>query len=217
MRGTGGSTSEVHAREIALTSLLSRQQSMNAIPVEDVIGLLNDRGIKFILVGAHGLAGWRDEARATEDVDVLVMARHEKKAVAALAEAYPHLEAEHHEVVVRLRNRETNKVAVDILKTSQPLFRVAFKYTQNATIKKQTCRVPTLEMALAMKFAPMISLTREDHKKFMDAADFTRMIKVNAAINLETLAKLGELVYPGGGQELVDKVRQVRAGERLQL
>jgi hypothetical protein len=208
---------DTHARQIALTSLLSGQQCMNALPVADVLKVLNDRTITFILIGAHGLAGWRDEARATEEVDVLVMTRHHKKAVAAFTEAYPELAVEKHEVVVRLRNRTTNKVAIDLIKTIEPLLRVAFKHAQTTTVQRQACLVPTLEMALAMKFAAMISLTREDHKKFMDAADFTRMVKVNADIGLDTLAELGDLVFPGGGQEIVTKVRQIRAGERLQL
>jgi hypothetical protein len=72
-------------------------------------------------------------------------------------------------------------------------------------------------MALAMKFAPMISLTREDKKKHQDAHDFIQMVEVNPDIDLEQLAGLGELVYPGGGKELVEKVRQVRAGESLKL
>lgn len=208
---------DTHAREIALTSVLTGHQVVNAIPVEDVIKRLNAAKIRFVLVGAHGLAGWRDEARATEDVDFVVMARHIKKATKILVEAYPHLVAEVHEVVVRLRNPQTTKVAIDLLKTNQPLYGVVFQHAISTTINGQPCLISTLEMALAMKFASMVSLTRQDHKKFFDAGDFTRMVDVNAAIDLAKLAELGNLVFPGGGKELVEKVRQVRAGERLQL
>jgi hypothetical protein len=63
----------------------------------------------------------------------------------------------------------------------------------------------------------MISLNRADYKKYMDAADFIRIVNVNSDIDLEKLSQLGELVYPGGGKEIVEKIRQVRAGEKLQL
>ena len=43
------------------------------------------------------------------------------------------------------------------------------------------------------------------------------MVKANPDIDLERLAELGELVYPGGGKEIVDKVDQVRRGEALKL
>jgi hypothetical protein len=51
----------------------------------------------------------------------------------------------------------------------------------------------------------------------MDAHDFIQIVDVNPDIDLETLAQLGELFYPGGGKEIVEKVRQVRAGEKLNL
>jgi hypothetical protein len=72
-------------------------------------------------------------------------------------------------------------------------------------------------MALTLKLAPMISLIREYEKKLTDASDFISMVKSNPNIDLSKLAELGDLVYPGGGKEIVEKVRQVRAGERLQL
>ncbi len=50
----------------------------------DVIRVLNREKISFVLVGAYGLAGWRTQARATEDVGVLVAARQVAKAVRAL-------------------------------------------------------------------------------------------------------------------------------------
>lgn len=208
---------DIHAREIALTSVLTGHQVANAIPAEDIIKLLNAAKIRFVLAGAHGLAGWRDSARATEDVDCVVMAKHVKKATKLLVAAYPQLDADDQEVVVRLRSRETKKVAIDLMKTNQPLYGVVFQHAVSTTIKGQSCLIPSLEMALAMKFAPIVSLTREDYKKYIDAGDFIRMINVNPDINLDTLAQLGDLVYPGGGKEIVEKVRQVRAGERLQL
>jgi hypothetical protein len=100
---------DIHAREIGMTAVLTRQQVMSAIPVEEIIRLLNAEKIRFVLAGAHGLAGWRDSARATEGVDLVVMAKHVKKATKLLATAYRHLVPEDHEVVVRFRNPETKK------------------------------------------------------------------------------------------------------------
>ena len=189
---------------------------MNTIAPLDVITILNKQKISFILVGAYGLAGWTKAPRATEDVDLVVAARHHKKATKALLAAFPHLQTDDQEVVTRLRDRQTHEVAIDLMKPNQ-LYRAAFKHAEAVQAGKQLYRVPCLEMALAMKFAPMISLTREDEKKHLDAHDFILMVKANPEIDLEKLAELGQLVYNGGGQEILEMVRKVRAGEKLVL
>jgi hypothetical protein len=205
-----------HCWSLAKATALSGIQVMNTIAPLDVITILNKQKISFILVGAYGLVGWTKAPRATEDVDLIIATRHHKKATKALLVAFPHLEANDLEVVTRLRDRQTQEVAIDLMKPNQ-LYRAAFKHTQAVQAGKQVYRVPCLEMALAMKFAPMISLNRENEKKHQDAHDFIRMAKVNLEIDLEKLAELGQLVYNGGGQEILELVRKVRAGEKLQL
>ena len=181
----------------------------------DVIRVLNREKISFVLVGAYGLSGWREQARATEDVDVVVAARQVAKAVRVLIHAFPFLEADDVEVVVRLRGIETKQVAIDVMKPLQPPYHAIFKHAKKVTTGKESYRVPSLEMALTCKFAPMVSLMRADEKKLQDAADFIDIAKKNADIDLEMLETLGELVYPGGGKDIVEMVRKVRAGEKL--
>jgi hypothetical protein len=155
--------------------------------------------------------------RATQDVDVLVAARGHKKAVRTLLAAFPHLEADDHPAVTRLRDRDTKALAVDVIKPNQDLFRAALKNTHVVESGGERYLIPSLEMALALKFAPMVSPNRADEEKHIDAHDFITMVKVNPDIDLDKLAELGELVYPGGGKELVDKVGAVRRGEKLHL
>lgn len=209
-------SSLAHSQSVSKASTLTSFQVMNAISPLEVITALNREGISFVLVGAYGLAGWTQKPRATEDVDVIVAGRQHKKAVRALLAAFPDLDADDQEVVTRLRHRDTRTVAIDVMKPNQ-LYRAAFKHTVRTQIGHQECRIPSLEMALAMKFAPMISLTRQDPDKYQDAADFSRIVLANPEVELEKLSALGDLVYPGGGQEIVEMVRKVRAGERLQL
>jgi hypothetical protein len=208
---------DVHSRSLATSTALMEYYVPKAILPAEVIAILNKAGINFMLVGAHGLGGWTKKPRATQDVDIVVTARHLKKAVRILLEAFPHLEAADFEVVTRLRDRETREVAIDVRKPNQPLYRAALKHTHKVRPGGQSYQVPSLEMALAMKFAPMVSPIREDAKKYMDAHDFILIVKANPDIDLEKLAELGDLVYPEGGKELLEKVRQVRAGEKLNL
>jgi hypothetical protein len=206
---------ETHQWNLEKASQLSRLQVDQAIAVIDVIRVLNRAKISFVLVGAYGIAGWMKKPRATEDVDVVVTAKHVKKAVRELVAAFPELEPEDHEVVVRLRWRSTKNVAIDVMKPIQPPYMEIFKHTTKVELEDEVYRIPTLEMAIACKFAPLVSLSRSETDKQIDAFDFRRMIDANADIDLKSLEKIGETIFPGGGKELVDKVAQVREGKRL--
>src|SRR5687768_7113574 len=98
---------DVHQRYLRTSIALSRMQVKGVISPLDVIRILNANKISFVLVGAHGLAGWMKKPRATQDVDVVVADRQLKKATRVLAAAFPHLELEEHEVVVRMKDRES--------------------------------------------------------------------------------------------------------------
>ena|SRR5438128_1484519 len=207
---------DYHAMTLADSTALSQYYMPTAILPADVIRVLDRARIPFVLVGAHGVFGWMQEGRTTKDVDVVVAARYHRKAVRVLLEEFGQLEEIELDVVSRLRNRETQQILIDVMKPLA-LYRAAFKHTHTVHTENLTYRVPSLEMALAMKFAPMVSPNREDVKKIIDSTDFIRIIRANPEIDLEKLSKLGDLVYPGGGKEILDLVRRVRAGETLIL
>ncbi len=208
----------IHKEEMWKATQIAGFQMEEFITPLEVIRILNRQKISFVLVGAYGLMGWFHKARASEDVDIVVAAKHVKKAVKALLAAFPQLVGEDQEVVVRLRNPASNKVAIDVMKPIQPHLRVLFKHTLPSELKGQKYRVPTLEMALALKFAPMmVSPNRQDTDKLKDTYDFALMVKNNADLDLKKLQELGDLVYPGGGKGILELVRRVRAGEKLIL
>ena len=208
---------EVHERNINKSALLSSYQVPNLIPLLDIVRVLNEARIRFVLVGAYGLSGWRQKPRATEDVDVVVAARQLKKAVKALLEAFPHLEAVDLPGVTRLRKHGTEDVVIDVMKPLQQPYREVFKYTEVVTTEGQTYRVPSLEMALVMKFAAMTSPYRAESAKHQDAHDFILMVENNPGYDREELAELGSLIYPDGGKDVVEMARKVLAGEKLNL
>ena len=208
---------DVHARSLATSTALSEYYVPDLIPPLEVIRVLNRAGVRFVLAGTHGLGGWTKKPRATEDVDVLVAARGYRKALAALLAAFPRLEAEDHQTVTRLRERASKTVRIDVIKANQGVYRAALKNTYAVQSGGQTYNVPSLELALAMKFAALTSLTRGLADKHMDAADFMRMARASPVIDLKRLHTLGELIYGGGGDEVVKKVKQVRAGDKIDL
>lgn len=207
---------DVHSQSLSKSTALSEYYVESLITPLQVIRVLNKEKIRFVLVGAHGLGGWMGKPRATEDVDVVVMAKHLRRATQALAAMFPHLEPEDHEVVVRLRDRTTGVVAIDLIK-QRALFREVFKHTKKVFQGKEPYLVPSLEMALTMKFAAMLSPNRADKDKHLDAHDFMHMVDLHPEIDVEVLAHLGELVFGGGGKRLQGLVDDVRAGKKLIL
>src|SRR5205823_10629409 len=113
---------------------LSQGQIPAAIPLFDVIRELNEAKVSFVLVGAHGLSSWRGKPRATQDVDVVVATKHRKRAVAVLTAAFPTLEADDLPTVIRPRDRETQHVYVDVMKTGQQPNRAVFRHAVRVTV-----------------------------------------------------------------------------------
>jgi hypothetical protein len=208
---------DVHSRSLATSTALSAYYVQNFITPLEVIRVLNETGIRFMLVGTHGLGGWMRKPRASPNVDLLVAAGASRKTLKGLLEAFPHLEEKDNESMNWLRNRATKVVAIHVLKPNLALYREALKYSQPVESGGQLYQIPSLELALTMKFTAMISLTRAYVDKLQDTHDFMCIVKSNPDIDLAKLHALGQLVYNGGGDEVVEKVRQVRAGEKLKL
>lgn len=206
---------EAYARDLEKSATLSRYQVPNAIPLHDVIRVLNKAKINFVLVGAHGLAGWIKKPRATQDVDVVVAAKQVKKAVTALLDTFPHLEPVDLAFVVRLRDRKSQDVLIDVMKPLQQPYKEALKHTRMVTSEGESFRIPELEMAIVMKFSAMISTYRAEADKYQDAHDFLYMVKANPQIDQEKLSALASMIYPDGGKYALELVRKAQAGEKL--
>jgi len=212
-----------HAESIKTSSFLSKRPMLGREQKEDVVRLvpedvtpsLDAAGIDYVLVGAHGLSGWLPQARATEDVDFLIRIRDRQKAADAILKKYPKLQIEKHLDVWRLK-RESDTL-VDLMLNRSALYKRVFSEFVVIKVGRRNLKVPKLEAALAMKFGAMTGHYRKVEKKFYDAGDFAGMIRKNKVIDLVLLRELGELVYPGGGAEVVNYVDDVRHGRRLEI
>jgi hypothetical protein len=190
-----------------------REPEVLKVTVENVIAALNRAGIRPVLMGTYGIGGYRSEARATEDVDVLVSQRETRKAIRALEEVFPYLEIVDTTVVARFRNAVTQKVVLDVMKPTSESVRVVFR---NTIMVGETHRIPTLEMALVSKFFAIMSPTRNPAKKLVDMGDFTDVVLHNRAIlDLKKLRLLAARVYPGGGAKILRMVEDIDAGRMI--
>jgi predicted nucleotidyltransferase len=143
------------------------------------------------------------------------MSKHLKKAVKALVAAFPDLEPVDLPFVIRLRNRETHDVLIDVMKPVQQPYCETFRNTHRIQIEGQPVRIPSLEMAIVMKFSAIASVHRKDEDKFQDAHDLIYMVKNNPERDKEKLSELASLIYPEAGTDLLEMLRKIESGEKL--
>lgn len=201
--------------QLTLTFRRMYRRDAAMVTPENVIAVLKQAGINCVLMGTHGLGGWRSEARATQDVDVLVTKKDVRKAVRALSAAYPSLEVNDTPVVTRFIDPASGTPVIDVMKPTQAVYQIVFRHTIPVG---DTHRIPDLEMALASKFAAMVSPNRTRAKKILDAADFVDVVTHNRGdIDLQKLKRLGDKVYPGGGAEIIRLIEDIDTDRPIQL
>jgi hypothetical protein len=180
----------------------------------DVLDALNQAGVRFVLMGAHGFGGWMQQARATRDVDVVVEKADHKKAVKAIGQRFGDLIIDEHVVVTRFLDPSTQESVVNLMRPVN-LYQHVFA---NAVQVAGGHKVPNVEMAVASKFSAIVSRNRPEEKQYLDASDFIQIVKRNhKSIDRERLRTLGEAVYPDGGDALLKMVDDVVAGRRLRI
>lgn len=202
---------------------LSRSFELSCLHVADaaspftVAGLLADARIRYVLIGGHALAYLTASPRATVDVDVLLAIRDVPRAEAALRAAFPHLHVEDLVYNVRFLSRTEqpgrDPERIDLVRADEPVFqRVIERHAIDVPCGGTTIRLPTAEAAVALKFAAAISPHRGAGNKPQDGVDLDAVLRRHHQLDAQVLAELGDLVYPGGGRELVDYVAAFRAG-----
>jgi hypothetical protein len=189
--------------------------SATMVSPKKVIQLLKDAKVSFVLMGTHGLGGWRSRARATEDVDVLVAKKDHAKAVRAVRRAFPKLVMEEGVIVTRFKDPVTGEPRVDLMKPLQKVYQIVFRHTHQVG---DSHRVPDLEMALVSKFSAIVSPHRPPTRKIQDAADFADIVVHNQAeLDMDKLGKLANQVYSGGKREIFQLVQDILAGRPIQV
>lgn len=201
------------ADDLLLVENLSAMQG-RSIRVTDVFRVFRTAGVRAVLVGAHAVNARSGEARPTQDIDVV--APRPKQVVEVLRRAYPHLEVDDHPVVTRFK--DAGRETIDVIKPrSSKLFKRILQLTESLDVEGVAVELASVEAVLALKFQAMVSPARLMEKKYRDAADFIAIAKLLKRVDEKLLGELGDLVYAGGGKELLKLVADARAGRRLEF
>jgi hypothetical protein len=180
-----------------------------SIRPHDVIRILRKARIGFVVVGTYGINGYRDQATATQDVDVLLRRKDLKRATIALGNRYRRLSVVSQDRGVWFIDR-TNKPVIDLLVPITSSMKAVF---ENSVCIGQSHRIPNLEMALAGKFAGFSLEQCDAAKRLNDAGDFANIVEANyGLIRRGKLRSLAAKVCRGGGKKILDFVDRIKSG-----
>lgn len=157
-------------------------------------------------------------------MDVIVDSAQVARAVRALEARFPELAVQ--DLVHNVRfssqrgggHRAIDAERIDVVRADHPLFqRILERYSVSIQSKGHRILVPTVEGAVALKFAAAISPNRGADSTPQDRADLIAIIRSGQDLDPAVLAELGDLVYPGGGKELQQVAAGIRAGRNVSL
>jgi hypothetical protein len=203
----------------------SNHVAASPVDLNQILRTLTQKRIPFVLTGAHGIAAWLGQPRATQDVDILVKGgRNYTRAVNAIRGLYPQLEVRTFAGVAGFFLAGEKQSVLDVTYPHRAdLQETLTNPTWTVNEEGLRYRIPSLEEALANKYGAMLTPTRNLAKRTLDMADFTAMVQHSCdadrqPINLQRLEVLGEKVWPaGGGEEILRLVEQVKAGRAIDL
>lgn len=201
---------------------LSRLHVSDAVSPYELAKILAEARAEYVLIGGHTLGYFTGTPRATVDVDAIVAASDIGKAVKAIQAKFPELKVQDLVYNVRFNSvRSEGRVGaerVDLVRNNAPLFaRILQRYTVTVAAKGLLLRLPTVEAAVAMKFAAVISPNRGNDSRPQDRTDLLSIVSLNRSLSLDVVKELGDLVYPGGGSELEHFCTSVWQGKSVSL
>ncbi len=200
---------------------LSSQQVEDAVSPLEVAALFEEKRFSYVLIGGHMLSFYTGTARATVDVDFIVSGTDFARAAKAVKNAYSQFKAHDQVYHVTYDSRRANQKdpeRIDLVRDTFPLFReIVGQYCHILRSREHTVKIPTIEAAIALKFAASISPNRGDENKPVDNADLLRLVRSRSSLDTVALSKLGNLVYQGGGKELISIVEDIRTGKSVSL
>ena len=191
---------------------------------QEVIECMIAADIKnWCLMGLHGYVGYLPMPRATQDVDVLVPYSQRKRAADAVAARWPMLMRVELPQVIRFMDStdldpDGNAKPVVDLMNPWSSFHETILREHVITDEKTGSRYPTVEAALASKYAALVSPNRSRDKKAYDAGDFRKIVKANHhLVNRDLLHALGNQIWEKGGDEVLTFIELTLTDQPLPL
>jgi hypothetical protein len=193
---------------LCISGLITESATSMKLPrPTDVVGIIRKAGAEAAIVGAHGIFPYTRKPRATLDFNVVV-GHGIEEVVQGIKEKWPDLSVKQmpHRIIFMIGDREV----IDVIRPTEAVFKLALENSSDM--------VPTLEMAIVLKYVAIISPNRLPEDRIQDIADLKTMIIKND-FDIQRIADLTSMcdLYHGAVSEITSAILDVWAGKRLSL
>ena len=183
-----------------------------------IVTALHKSKTRFVLTGLMVSPVWTGRPRSNHDIDILVSKRRFRLAATAIHATYPRLETRVLTGGVSFAVRGERWSVIDLFIAERGDLAAMLQTSILVVDGKARYRIPRLEPALANQYAGMRDCNRDAGLRLLDACEFTGMVRHSFdegrdPIDIHWLKELGDLVWKGGGEEIVRFVEQAKAGE----
>lgn len=180
-----------------------------------VVDLLCDAEIDFVMIGAHGISGWRSQPQSSQDVDLLIARHQHSRAVDVISKRFRRLMRSDDSNATRFADPVSRKTVIDVKKTGSALSRIIL---ENALVVTGAFGVPDLEAALVARIANVQAVDQCWSKRHWAAADIYCVVEQNKnELDLRKLKQLCNSINKGNGSKTEKIVRAILANRMIRF
>ena len=182
----------------------------------DAVGvskILTQSGIRSVMIGGLVVGCHSGRPRATQDIDVIVDV-HEvpRKVIDQLGSLVGSKKLERHPSFISFMKKTAlgDREVLDVITSKAGSYGMVFDNCVKLSIAGNDIFIPSAEMMVVLKYTAAVNPIRQKAKQAQDWADIYAILDANPKISVYTVSYLADLVVPGWGEDLGDKIKAHR-------
>ena len=179
----------------------------------DAIGvgkIFNESGIDVVVIGGLVVGCHSGRPRATQDIDVIINTEIlPVSVISKLAKLVGSKKLEKHPSFISFIKKTVlgDREVLDVITSKAGSYGLVFDNNIVLSISDTKIRIPSAEMMVVLKYTAAINPIRQKAKQAQDWADIFAILDANMGISVSTINYLADLVVPGWGEDLGNKIK----------
>ena len=197
----------------ALEALFTDGARMAGADAVGVSKILTQSGIRSVMIGGLVVGCHSGRPRATQDIDVIVdVLEIPKKVIDQLGALVGSKKLERHPSFISFMKKTAlgDREVLDIITSKAGSYGMVFDNCMKLSISGSDIYIPSAEMMVVLKYTAAVNPIRQKAKQAQDWADIYAILDANSKISVYTVSYLADLVVPGWGEDLVNKIQSHR-------
>jgi hypothetical protein len=198
----------------ALESLFIDGAKMAGADAMGVGQIFNESGIEIVVIGGLVVGCHSGRPRSTQDIDVIVnVDKVPDKVIAKLAKLVGSKKLEKHPSFISFIKKTVlgDREVLDVITSKAGSYGLVFDNNIVLSISGIKIRIPSAEMLVVLKYTAAVNPIRQKAKQHQDWADIYSILDANSGISVSSIKYLADLVVPGWGEDLGNKIKFHRA------